>query len=208
MHDALCNVLSSFPRLFSLMQVHAPRCVPSTKNFLLGSAISDGGLALLLSALVGLYQMTFAGYFVHLTSIPPVLRWLQWLCPLKYALEALSVNEVNSTLLIEDTLEGVPVSISATLIMNLVRCCCCFTHRGVSHSSHAESKRFSSSLDLTRRIIIATCWSCSGIFRPSALVSSPWYVFGCARLDDEVLEGQSHSLTSTFTPFVCLMSSL
>jgi len=89
-------------------------------NFLIGSAISDGGLALLLSALVGLYQMTFAGFFVHLTSIPPVLRWLQWLCPLKYALEALSVNEINSTRLIEDTLEGVPVSISATIIMNLL----------------------------------------------------------------------------------------
>ena len=65
--------------------------------------------------------MTFAGFFVHLNDIPPVLRWLQWLCPLKYALEALSVNEVGSGLMIEDTLQGVPVSISASLIMNLVR---------------------------------------------------------------------------------------
>lgn len=65
--------------------------------------------------------MTFAGFFVHLNDIPPVLRWLQWLCPLKYALEALSVNEVGSGLMIEDTLQDVPVSISASLIMNLVR---------------------------------------------------------------------------------------
>jgi hypothetical protein len=64
--------------------------------------------------------MTFAGFFVHLNSIPPVLRWLQWLCPLKYCLEALSVNEVGSGLLIEDTLQGVPVSVSASLIMQLV----------------------------------------------------------------------------------------
>ena len=64
--------------------------------------------------------MTFAGFFVHLNSIPPVLRWLQWLCPLKYTLEALSVNEVGSGLMIEDTLEGVPVNVSASLIMNLV----------------------------------------------------------------------------------------
>jgi hypothetical protein len=64
--------------------------------------------------------MTFAGFFVHLNSIPPVLRWLQWLCPLKYTLEALSVNEVGSGLMIQDTLEGVPVNVSASLIMNLV----------------------------------------------------------------------------------------
>jgi hypothetical protein len=57
--------------------------------------------------------MTFAGFFVHLDSIPPVLRWLQWFSLLKYALEALSVNEVGSGLQIMDTLEGVPVDVSA-----------------------------------------------------------------------------------------------
>ncbi|KAI0263756.1 hypothetical protein BC834DRAFT_924835 [Gloeopeniophorella convolvens] len=89
-------------------------------NFLLGAAIYDGGLALLLSALSGLYQMTFAGFFVHLGSIPHVLRWLQWMCPLKYTLEALSVNEVGSGLSIQDSLQGVPIDVSAALIMNLL----------------------------------------------------------------------------------------
>jgi len=89
-------------------------------NFLLGSAVSNGGLALLLSALTCLYQMTFAGFFVHLSSIPQVLRWLQWLCPLKYALEALAVNEVNAGLQIKDTLQGVPVQVSASLILRLL----------------------------------------------------------------------------------------
>jgi energy-coupling factor transporter ATP-binding protein EcfA2 len=89
-------------------------------NFLLGASICDGGLALLLGALSGLYQMTFAGFFVHLNSIPQLLRWLQWLCPLKYALEALSVNEVNSGLQIQDILQGVPVDVSASLIMNIL----------------------------------------------------------------------------------------
>jgi hypothetical protein len=64
--------------------------------------------------------MTFAGFFVHLNSVPQVLRWLQWMCPLKYALEALTVNEVNSGLQINDTLSGVPVSVSAALIMQIV----------------------------------------------------------------------------------------
>ncbi|KAJ7891204.1 hypothetical protein B0H14DRAFT_3081531 [Mycena olivaceomarginata] len=89
-------------------------------NFLLGTFFHNGGIAILLSALSALYQMTFAGFFVHLNSIPPVLRWLQWLCPLKYCLEALAVNEVGSGLMIQDTLSGVPVNVSASLIMNLL----------------------------------------------------------------------------------------
>ncbi|KAH8100236.1 ABC transporter [Cristinia sonorae] len=89
-------------------------------NFLLACLFNNGGIAILLSALSALYQMTFAGFFVHLNDIPPVLRWLQWLCPLKYTLEALSVNEVGSGLMIQDTLQGVPVNVSASLIMNLL----------------------------------------------------------------------------------------
>ena len=92
-----------------------------SQNFLLGTLFRNGGVAILLSALSALYQMTFAGFFLHLNSIPPVLRWLQWLCPLKYTLEALSVNEVDSGLQIVDVLQGVPVDISAIVIMNLVR---------------------------------------------------------------------------------------
>lgn len=68
--------------------------------------------------------MTYAGFFVHLNSIPPVLRWLQWLCPLKYTLEALSVNEVGSGLKIQDTLDGVPIDVSASLIMETVSNLC------------------------------------------------------------------------------------
>ncbi|TFY60230.1 hypothetical protein EVJ58_g5288 [Rhodofomes roseus] len=86
-------------------------------NFLLACLFRNGGIAILLSALLALYQMTYAGFFVHLGSIPPVLRWLQWLCPLKYNLEALSVNEVGSGLMIKDSLDGVPVDVSASLIM-------------------------------------------------------------------------------------------
>ncbi|KZV99169.1 hypothetical protein EXIGLDRAFT_699586 [Exidia glandulosa HHB12029] len=89
-------------------------------NFLLACIFSNGGVAILLSALTCLYQMTFAGFFVHLNDIPPVLRWLQWLDTLKYTLEALSVNEVGSGLMIVDSLQGVPVNVSAQLIMNLL----------------------------------------------------------------------------------------
>jgi hypothetical protein len=89
-------------------------------NFLLGTLFQNAGVAILLSALSALYQMTFAGFFVHLADIPAVLRWLQWLCPLKYTLEALAVNEVGSGLMIQDTRQGVPVNVSVSMIMQLV----------------------------------------------------------------------------------------
>ena len=91
------------------------------QNFLLACVFTNGGVAILLSALTALYQMTFAGFFVHLGDIPPELRWLQWFDMLKYMLEALAVNEVGAGLQIVDTLEGVPIDVSAQLIMNLVR---------------------------------------------------------------------------------------
>lgn len=66
---------------------------------------------------INLFQMAFAGFFVNLSSIPPVLRWLQYVAPLKYALEALTVNEVGAGLMINDELAGAKVQISAEIIM-------------------------------------------------------------------------------------------
>ncbi|CAE6436752.1 unnamed protein product [Rhizoctonia solani] len=89
-------------------------------NFLLATSFRNGGVAILLSALFNLFTMTYAGFFVNLSAIPPVLRWLQYFSILKYLLEALAVNEVGSGLMIQDTLEGVPVNVSASLIMGLL----------------------------------------------------------------------------------------
>lgn len=109
-------------------------------NFLLAAAIDDTGSAILISAMyalfpsswdsgtfahpgnvhihsINLFQMAFAGFFVNLSSIPPVLRWLQYVAPLKYALEALTVNEVGAGLMISDELAGAKVQISAEIIM-------------------------------------------------------------------------------------------
>lgn len=86
-------------------------------NFLLAALIRNGGIAILLSSLYNLFLMTYAGFFVNIGKIPPVLRWLRYFSTLNYALEALAVNEVNSGLLIDDVLAGVNVQVSASLIM-------------------------------------------------------------------------------------------
>jgi hypothetical protein len=86
-------------------------------NFLLACVFAQGGVAILISSLCNLFLMTYAGFFVNLDQIPPVLRWLRWFSTLGYTLEALSVNEVGSGLEIIDDLDGVNVQVSATLIM-------------------------------------------------------------------------------------------
>jgi hypothetical protein len=59
-------------------------------HFLLKTLFKNGGIAILFSALSALYQMTFARFFVHLSSIQPA------------AVVRVSVNEVRSGLQIQD----------------------------------------------------------------------------------------------------------
>ncbi|KAK4684731.1 hypothetical protein P7C73_g5437, partial [Tremellales sp. Uapishka_1] len=86
-------------------------------NFLLACVFRHGGIAILLSSLCNLFLMTYAGFFVNLSQIPPVLRWLRYFSTLGYTLEALSINEVGSGLQIIDTLDGVAIEINAVVIM-------------------------------------------------------------------------------------------
>lgn len=89
-------------------------------NLLLAVIVPQPAVAILVSNVINLAQLAYAGFFVNLNKIPPVLRWIQWLNPLKYGLEALAVNEVGGGLLIDDKLQGVNVQISASLIMELL----------------------------------------------------------------------------------------
>ncbi|KAK8858621.1 hypothetical protein IAR55_002850 [Kwoniella newhampshirensis] len=86
-------------------------------NFLLACLFTHGGVAILLSSLCNLFLMTYAGFFVNISQIPPVLRWLRYFSTLGYTLEALSINEVGSGLQIVDSLNGVKVEIGAVIIM-------------------------------------------------------------------------------------------
>lgn len=52
-------------------------------NLLLAVVIPQPGLAILVSNVLNLAQLAYAGFFVNLSKIPPVLRWIQWLNPLK-----------------------------------------------------------------------------------------------------------------------------
>lgn len=52
-------------------------------NLLLAVIISQSGVAILVSNVINLAMLAYAGFFVNLSKIPAVLRWIQWLNPLK-----------------------------------------------------------------------------------------------------------------------------
>ena len=52
-------------------------------NLLLAVLIAQPGIAILVSNVINLGMLAYAGFFVNLSKIPPVLRWIQWLNPLK-----------------------------------------------------------------------------------------------------------------------------
>ncbi|KAI9600000.1 hypothetical protein KEM48_000118 [Puccinia striiformis f. sp. tritici PST-130] len=89
-------------------------------NMWLGASIRNLGTAVFLASMINLLQLGFAGFFVNLTSMTKVLRWVQYVIPLKFALEAMTTNEVSAGLMIDDNLQGINVKVSASLIMNLL----------------------------------------------------------------------------------------
>ncbi|CAH7671336.1 hypothetical protein BY996DRAFT_8560189 [Phakopsora pachyrhizi] len=89
-------------------------------NLWLAATNRNSGKAILISSMIILMQLGFAGFFVNLKSVTPVLRWIQYFMPLKYSLEALSENEVSTGLMIIDTLEGVKVNFPAATVLKIL----------------------------------------------------------------------------------------
>ncbi|MBW0485875.1 hypothetical protein O181_025590 [Austropuccinia psidii MF-1] len=86
----------------------------------LAASMRNSAKAILISSFVNLCQLAFAGFFANLASISKAISWIQFIIPLKYSLEAMSVNEVGDGLMIDDTVQGVKLKVSALLIMKML----------------------------------------------------------------------------------------
>ncbi|KAJ1439146.1 ABC transporter [Ochromonadaceae sp. CCMP2298] len=62
----------------------------------LGSAIKDVKTGTELVPLLFVPQILFAGFFIRTSQIPVFLRWAQWLCSLKYAVNLVLLTEFNA----------------------------------------------------------------------------------------------------------------
>lgn len=91
-----------FPLLLSLFLL---MIVCSSYAFILGAMVSDARTATELSPLIFVPQLLFAGFFVSISAIPEAIRWVQYLCSLKFGLNIAMIIEFGG-----DQCGGDPVS--------------------------------------------------------------------------------------------------
>ncbi|KAF4659897.1 hypothetical protein FOZ61_004419 [Perkinsus olseni] len=60
---------------------------------LVGAAVNSGAQAIQMMPVLFVPQMVFSGLFTSLSNIPVWLRWIQWLCALKYGVNLAYFNE-------------------------------------------------------------------------------------------------------------------
>ncbi|KAF9344522.1 hypothetical protein BGX26_004274, partial [Mortierella sp. AD094] len=90
----------------------------STAMFCLviAAGVRATGVASLASSIVMLFMMLFGGFMINSGNIPAALTWIQYLSMFKYGFEALAVNEVATTQLI-DNIQGVAFNVPGSLIL-------------------------------------------------------------------------------------------
>lgn len=86
-------------------------------NMILAAFMEDLSTSILLAALYILFNIFMAGFVMSLNSMPSVVKWLRWIVPSKYALEAVADNELKGLQFI-DTFAGVPVRTDVSLFAN------------------------------------------------------------------------------------------
>lgn len=67
----------------------------SSLALLIGCGVASAQKAIQLAPLALIPQMLFSGLFVPVSRIPVSLRWVQYICPLKYAISLLGIVEFD-----------------------------------------------------------------------------------------------------------------
>lgn len=72
------------PFIILALEVFLLQIVSASYAFLLGAIVSNVKQAQELAPLVFVPQLLFTGFFIRLSQIPEAIRWVQYLCSLKY----------------------------------------------------------------------------------------------------------------------------
>ncbi|KAJ9475372.1 putative ATP-dependent permease (putative) [Pseudozyma hubeiensis] len=83
-------------------------------NMLLAALIDDLSVSILFAGVFILFNIGFGGFLLNLSNLSGVFRWLQWICPMKYALEAVASHELQGLQLI-DNVGGVSITASVSV---------------------------------------------------------------------------------------------
>ncbi|SNX87602.1 related to ADP1 - ABC transporter [Melanopsichium pennsylvanicum] len=84
------------------------------QNMILAAVIEDLSISILIAGMYILFNIGFGGFLLNLNNLPGVFRWLQWICPMKYALEAVASHELDGLKLV-DTVGGVSITASVSV---------------------------------------------------------------------------------------------
>jgi len=69
----------------------------SSCGLMLGCVIGNVKTAVEVGPLALVPQILFAGFFIKMSQIPSVLRWLQYICALKWGMNVILINEFGGT---------------------------------------------------------------------------------------------------------------
>lgn len=73
-------------------------CASASAGVLLGCIVPDVKSVSEFGPLLFVPQLLFSGFFIRTSLIPVFLRWAQYLCALKYALDIVLLTEFNTNL--------------------------------------------------------------------------------------------------------------
>ncbi|KAF9335210.1 hypothetical protein BG006_000670 [Podila minutissima] len=82
----------------------------------IAAGVRKTGVASLASSIAMLFMMLFGGFLINSKQIPKALTWIQYLSMFKYGFEALAVNEIATSKLI-DNIQGVAFNVPGSLIL-------------------------------------------------------------------------------------------
>lgn len=71
--------------------------VAASCSLLIGSLASNVEAGIQLTPLVFVPQLLFSGFYIPISQIPSYMRWAQYLCSLKYAINLLLIEELKNT---------------------------------------------------------------------------------------------------------------
>jgi hypothetical protein len=77
------------------VEVFALQMVANSTALLIGSMLSSVEAVAQAAPLLFVPQILFAGFFVPMSRIPIFLRWVQYLCSLKYSLNLVLITELG-----------------------------------------------------------------------------------------------------------------
>ena len=97
---------------FILLSISILGVVSASTGLLLSAATSSAETAINILPGIFIPQILFSGFFVSTDLIPVWMRWLQWVCPLKYGVSLATISEFSTNVIPDNKAHDVELMIN------------------------------------------------------------------------------------------------